>query len=88
MFASSFSSGLISGVRAMTRLLRWTAFLWIVNSISCTSGMAVSEQTGICLCCLHFPCHKYVCDNMKCTDQFCLIVVEVKNRMGVWQHNM
>lgn len=52
----------------MTCLLRWTAFLWTVNSISCTLGMAVSEQTGICVCCLHFHSHEYVCVNMKCTN--------------------
>lgn len=67
-FTSSFSSGLFSGVGAMTCLLRWTAFLWTVNSISCALGMAVSEQTGICVCCLHFPSHEYVCVNMKFLD--------------------
>uniref|UniRef100_A0A8P4KNN1 Collagen type XIX alpha 1 chain n=1 Tax=Dicentrarchus labrax TaxID=13489 RepID=A0A8P4KNN1_DICLA len=33
----------------MISLLRWTAFLWTVNSIPCTFGMAVSERTdGSC----------------------------------------
>uniref|UniRef100_A0A4W6EFW2 Thrombospondin-like N-terminal domain-containing protein n=1 Tax=Lates calcarifer TaxID=8187 RepID=A0A4W6EFW2_LATCA len=33
----------------MTCLLRWTAFLWTLNSIPCTFGMAVGEQTdGSC----------------------------------------
>ncbi|XP_078145044.1 collagen alpha-1(XIX) chain-like [Centroberyx gerrardi] len=29
----------------MSYLLRWTAFLWTVNSIPCTFGMAVNERT-------------------------------------------
>ncbi|XP_022618026.1 collagen alpha-1(XIX) chain-like [Seriola dumerili] len=33
----------------MVCLLRWTAFLWTLNSIPCTFGMALSEQTdGSC----------------------------------------
>uniref|UniRef100_A0A3Q1GHX2 Thrombospondin-like N-terminal domain-containing protein n=1 Tax=Acanthochromis polyacanthus TaxID=80966 RepID=A0A3Q1GHX2_9TELE len=31
----------------MICLLRWTAFIWTVNSIPCAFGMAVGEQTGI-----------------------------------------
>lgn len=51
LFASSFPSGLLSSVGAMTCLLRWTAFLWTVNSIPCTFGMAVNERTGMSVCC-------------------------------------
>lgn len=52
LFAIRFSSGL---VRAMICLLRWTALLWTINSIPCTFGMAVIEQTGtycmyVCMC--------------------------------------
>lgn len=31
----------------MIHYLRWTVFLWIVNSILCTSGMAVNERIGM-----------------------------------------
>uniref|UniRef100_A0A3B4YBU5 Collagen alpha-1(XVI) chain n=1 Tax=Seriola lalandi dorsalis TaxID=1841481 RepID=A0A3B4YBU5_SERLL len=44
-----FSSGLVSSVRTMLCLLRWTALLWTLNSIPCTFGMALGEQTdGSC----------------------------------------
>uniref|UniRef100_A0A3B4B7J0 Thrombospondin-like N-terminal domain-containing protein n=1 Tax=Periophthalmus magnuspinnatus TaxID=409849 RepID=A0A3B4B7J0_9GOBI len=33
----------------MICLLTWTSFLWTLNSIPCTFGMAVNEQTGIYL---------------------------------------
>ncbi len=38
----------------MICLLRWTAFLWTVNSIPGTFGMAVSEHTGMCAGCPQF----------------------------------
>ncbi|KAF3842202.1 hypothetical protein F7725_024153 [Dissostichus mawsoni] len=45
----SFQVGLLSSVRAMGCLLRWTALIWTVNVIPCTFGMAVSERTdGSC----------------------------------------
>ncbi|KAM6956329.1 collagen alpha-1(XIX) chain-like [Aplochiton taeniatus] len=40
-----FSRGLMSSAKAnMSYLLKWTAFLWIINYIPCTFGMAVNER--------------------------------------------
>ncbi|KAK0133657.1 Collagen alpha-1(XIX) chain [Merluccius polli] len=39
-------SGLLFSVwKEMSNLRRWTAFLWIVNLVCCTFGMAVNERT-------------------------------------------
>jgi len=44
---SRFSRGPFSCARDdMNHYLRWTVFLWIVNSIPFTSGMAVNERIG------------------------------------------
>lgn len=48
LFASRFSGGPLSLVRAMIYSLRWAAFLWTINSIPCTFGMAVNERSGVC----------------------------------------
>lgn len=47
-FFSSFAGGLHFSIRVMNYyLLRWVAFIWIVNVVHRAFGMVVGEQAGM-----------------------------------------
>lgn len=57
----------------MIHYLRWTVFLWIVNSIPFTSGMAVNERIGMYAVTKMFACSCPFTKGLIRRDYICLV---------------
>lgn len=61
----------------MIHYLRWTVFLWIVNSIPFTSGMAVNERIGMYVCTKMFAYSCLFTKGLIRRDYICLVLQDL-----------